>query len=120
MNQENYVNAVIKISTDFSPAELFYFLKDIEKKLGRSKTKKWGDREIDLDILFYNDIVYSDDVIKIPHKGITERDFVLVPLCEIDSEIIHPELKLKICDISIPDSEKCVIRKLPFSFAEPG
>ena len=101
------------MKTDFSLLELFNFLKSIEKELDRSKTEKWGDREIDLDILFYNELVYSDEIITVPHKGIPKRDFVLIPLCEINSELIHPELKQKICDITVPDSEKCVIRKLP-------
>jgi len=112
LNQENFLNAVIKISTEHSLIDLFNFLKRIEKELGRSKTEKWGDREIDLDILFYNDIIYSDEIITIPHKGIAKRDFVFVPLCEIEPALIHPELKQKICDISIPDSDKCIIRKL--------
>lgn len=113
LNQENYLNAVVKISTDHSLTELFNFLKGIERDLGRSKTEKWGDREIDLDILLYNDLVYSNDIITIPHKEMVNRDFVLVPLCEIDSALIHPELKQKICDIRVKDSEKCIIRKLP-------
>ncbi len=111
--QENYLNAVIKISTEYSIIELFNFLKSIEKGLGRSKTERWGDREIDIDILFYNDLIYSDEIITIPHKGIPNRDFVLVPLCEINSNLIHPELKQKICDINVADSEKCIIRKFP-------
>ncbi|OGU75966.1 MAG: 2-amino-4-hydroxy-6-hydroxymethyldihydropteridine diphosphokinase [Ignavibacteria bacterium RBG_16_34_14] len=120
-NQENFLNAVIKISTGYSLIELFNFLKGIEKELGRSKTEKWGEREIDLDILFFNDVVYSDEIITVPHKGIAKRDFVLVPLCEIEPGLIHPELKQKICDIMVPDSEKCIIRKLPVSLgkAEP-
>lgn len=112
-NKENFLNAVIKISTEYSHMELFYFLKGIEKELGRSKTEKWGNREIDLDILLYNDLVYSNGIITIPHKEIVNRDFVLAPLCEIDSTLIHPELKQKICDIRVKDSEKCIIGKLP-------
>jgi len=118
--QENFLNAVIKISTNYSLIELFNFLKNIEKQLGRSKTEKWGDREIDLDILFYNDIVYSDEILTVPHKGITKRDFVLVPLCEIELHLIHPELKQKICDIRVADSQKCIIRKLPVSLGKTG
>ncbi len=113
LNQENFLNAVIKILTDYSLIDLFNFLKNIEKELGRNKTDRWGDREIDLDILFYNEIVYSDEIITVPHKGIIKRDFVLVPLCEIEPNLIHPEIKQKICDISVDDSEKCIIRKLP-------
>lgn len=112
LKQGNYLNAVIKVSTRFKPDELFGFLKNIEKELGRTRTEKWGSREIDLDILFYNEIVYSDKKITIPHKGVIKRDFVLIPLKEIDPELIHPELNQKICDITIPDSAKCVIRKL--------
>jgi 2-amino-4-hydroxy-6-hydroxymethyldihydropteridine diphosphokinase len=110
--QENYLNAVIKITTGYSLIELFNFLKRIEKELGRGKTEKWGDREIDLDILFYNYIIYSDERVTVPHKGITKRDFVLIPLLEIEPNLIHPELKQKISDIRVADSEKCIIRKL--------
>jgi 2-amino-4-hydroxy-6-hydroxymethyldihydropteridine diphosphokinase len=113
LKQENFLNAVIKVLTELSLLDLFNFLKRIEIELGRSKTEKWGDREIDLDILFYNDIAYSDEIITVPHKELTKRDFVLVPLCEIEPNLMHPELKQKICDINIPDSEKCIIRKLP-------
>ena len=93
--------------------ELLNFLKEIESDLGRIKTEKWGNREIDLDILFYNDIIYSDETVTVPHPGIIKRDFVLIPLCEIEPNLIHPELNQKICDITVPDSEKCIIRKLP-------
>jgi 2-amino-4-hydroxy-6-hydroxymethyldihydropteridine diphosphokinase len=111
-NKENFLNAVIKISTDYNLKELFYFLKETERNLGRKTTEKWGDREIDLDILFFNDIIYKDDIITVPHKELHKRDFVMIPLCEIEPGLIHSELKQKICDITVEDSEKCVIRKL--------
>jgi 2-amino-4-hydroxy-6-hydroxymethyldihydropteridine diphosphokinase len=112
LNQQNFLNAVIKISTEYNPAELFNFLKEIEKEIGRRENEKWGDREIDLDILFYNDIIFQDERITVPHKGIIQRDFVLIPLCEIAPYLIHPELNQKICDIRVEDSEKCVLKKL--------
>ena len=59
--QENFFNAVSRIKTYYEPLELFYFLKKIEEKIGRTKTEKWGPREIDLDILFYNNLIYADD-----------------------------------------------------------
>ena len=96
--QGDFLNAVIRINTKYTPVDLFYFLKKIEKDLGREKTIKWGPREIDLDILFYNELIYNDDLLTIPHKGILERDFVLVPLCEIDPDIIHPVTGKKISD----------------------
>jgi len=70
-------------------------------KVGRKLTSKWGPREIDLDILFFNDLVFSDDEITIPHKDLLNRDFVIVPLIEIEPELIHPQLKKKISEISI-------------------
>lgn len=110
-NQGNFLNAAVKISTEFSFIQLLDYLKLIEKNLGRVKTEKWGPREIDLDLLFFNDLIYSNDRVTIPHKEIAYRDFVLVPLCEISPNFVHPALKIKICDICINESEKCILRK---------
>ena len=101
IEQDDFFNAVIKIKTDLEPSELFHFLKSVENRVGRNITKKWGPREIDLDILFFDDLIYSDEEITIPHKDMLNRDFVLVPLLEIEPEIIHPEYKKKIYEISI-------------------
>ena len=101
VKQEDFFNAVIEIKTYFKPKELFYFLKSVEKRVGRKLAEKWGPREIDLDILFYNDLIYSDEGIKIPHKDLLNRDFVVVPLIEIAPDLIHPELQKKISEISI-------------------
>lgn len=121
--QEDFFNAVIKIKTLFKPKDLFLFLKLVENQVGRKVTAKWGPREIDLDILFYNDLIYSDEEIIIPHQDMLNRDFVLVPLNEIAPELIHPELNKKISEISIlqSDTKKSlsqtnkthIIRKIP-------
>ncbi len=112
-DQDNFLNATVKIRTDFQLLELLDFLKGLERELGRQKSSKWGPREIDLDLLFYNNAVYSDERLTVPHREIEHRDFVLVPLCEIASEFIHPALNKKICDICISDSETSIIRRLP-------
>ncbi|NNG27706.1 MAG: 2-amino-4-hydroxy-6-hydroxymethyldihydropteridine diphosphokinase [Ignavibacteriaceae bacterium] len=114
-DQENFVNLVILVKTFFEPTALFNFLKQIESKMGRKNLIRWGPREIDLDILFYNDLIYNDDKLAIPHKGIAERDFVLVPLCEIAPDFIHPEINEKICDICNTELKKNVICKIPQS-----
>jgi 2-amino-4-hydroxy-6-hydroxymethyldihydropteridine diphosphokinase len=111
-DQGKFYNAVIKIRTSYELIELLDLLKSIEKKIGREKNTRWGPREIDLDILFYNDLIYSDDRITVPHKEVTKRDFVLIPLCEIAPDLNHPALNQKICDICIVDSEKTVIGKI--------
>ncbi len=110
--QDNFLNAVVKISTKKDFHELIYLIKHIESELGRTESARWGPREIDLDILLFNDLIFSDEKITIPHKGMAERDFVLVPLCEIDRELIHPALNKKICDICREVSENFIIRKL--------
>lgn len=89
-DQSDFYNAVIKIETEYSPGELLNELKKIEKKIGRIKRERWGPREIDLDILLFNDLIFSDEIITLPHKGIINRDFVLFPLVEIEPEIIDP------------------------------
>lgn len=103
--QEEFFNAVIKIKTLFEPKDLFHLLKSVERQVGRKIAAKWGPREIDLDILFFNDLVFSDEEITIPHKDLLNRDFVLIPLNEIAPDLIHPALNKKISEISIFQSE---------------
>lgn len=121
--QSEFFNAVFKIKTYFELKELFMFLKSVEQQVGRKVTKKWGPREIDLDILFYNDLIFSDDEITIPHKDLLNRDFVLVPLCEIAPDLVHPSMNKKISEIiifqsvnnesSAQASKKYILRKIP-------
>lgn len=111
LKQTNFLNAVIQIKTSFSLAKLFEYLKQLEFKLGREETTKWGPREIDLDILFFNDTIIKDQNLTVPHYGIQDRDFVLVPLNEIAPDLFHPVLKQKISDICTEDISKNIIRK---------
>jgi 2-amino-4-hydroxy-6-hydroxymethyldihydropteridine diphosphokinase len=90
---------------------LFDFLKQTESKLGRQTETKWGPREIDLDILFFNDLIYTDENITIPHIGILERDFVLIPLSEIEPELIHPVVAKKISEIELLGTGSNIISK---------
>ena len=114
LDQADFINAVMKISTQHSPGKLFQVLKRTEAEIGRKKNVRWGPREIDLDILFYNDLLYNDESLQIPHKGIPERDFVLIPMSEIEPEFVHPELNKKISDIWASVKFKTIINKLPF------
>ena len=98
-DQPKFTNAVIKAETDLSPFELLDCLKTIEKEIGRKKTKRWGPRVIDLDIIFYGDLVISTDSLVIPHPRAHERRFVLEPLLEIDPAAWHPAKKMAVKDI---------------------
>jgi 2-amino-4-hydroxy-6-hydroxymethyldihydropteridine diphosphokinase len=113
IQQDEFFNAVVKIRTNYEPKKLFRVLKEIENQVGRNKTTRWGPREIDLDILFYNDLIYTDNEITIPHKDLLNRDFVLIPLNEIAPDLVHPGLCRKISDISNLTEKKFILRKIP-------
>jgi len=98
-SQDWFVNRVIKIETDLDALELFRTLKAIESRLGRTKTFRWGPRTIDLDILFFDDIEIHTEELQIPHPQIHNRQFVLIPLAEIDRHLIHPILKKTIQEL---------------------
>jgi 2-amino-4-hydroxy-6-hydroxymethyldihydropteridine diphosphokinase len=92
-SQDWFVNGVIKIETEMEPLELFRILKTIELQLGRTRTFRWGPRSIDLDILFFDDEEVRTEELQIPHPRLHERQFVLIPLVEIDRQLVHPTLK---------------------------
>lgn len=92
-NQDTFLNMVLECQTDMDVQTLFKFIKDVEKSVGRVERFRWGPREIDIDILLFNDTVYSGEDVIIPHPRLHERDFVLVPLLEINPKIKHPVLK---------------------------
>ena len=94
--QPKFINMAVEIETDLNPEELLGTLKQIEEAIGRQQTKRWGPRVIDIDILFYNDIIMNLPELDIPHPGIKDRAFVLEPLCEIAPGKIHPVLKKNI------------------------
>ena len=91
-DQPLFLNQVIKAETNLTPRELLAYLKSLEGNLGRQPTFKNGPRLIDLDLLFYADIVYESQNLRIPHPHLQERAFVLVPLADIAPEFRHPVL----------------------------
>lgn len=107
--QNEFLNAVLKIYTKLKPAELLRKLKTIEQILGRKNNGKWGSREIDIDILFYDDLIISSKDLIIPHPEIPNRKFVLVPFNEVEPNFIHPILKKSISDLlkTTKDKLKC-------------
>ena len=91
--QDWFVNGVIKIETELEASDLLHSLKAIENQLGRLQTFRWGPRAIDLDLLLFDGTCIETPEVRIPHPRIQERQFVLVPLAEIDPDLLHPVLK---------------------------
>jgi len=91
-DQEWFVNAVMLIETSLSPGELLAECMRIEKQLGRVRDpqNRWGERTLDLDILFYNDSVIEEESLQIPHPRMHERAYALVPMLELDPDFVHP------------------------------
>lgn len=90
-NQPPFLNACVAAVTDLQPRELLALLKEIEREMGRTPTRHWGPRVIDIDILFYNRLVLHEPDLTIPHPAVPERAFVLAPLADIIPEYVHPE-----------------------------
>ncbi|MBP1629911.1 MAG: folK [Bacteroidetes bacterium] len=101
-SENSFINSVAVFETLKSPFEALEICNKIEKELGRKRNpehKGYQNRTIDIDILFYEDIILDTPTLKIPHPLITEREFVLKPLKEILPNFLHPILKKEIKDI---------------------
>ena len=88
--QAQFLNGVAAIQTSLSPLPLLHTLKDIETTIGRKHRVRWGPREIDLDILIYEDLCVQTEKLVVPHPEMHLRGFVLVPLTEIAPDLVHP------------------------------
>lgn len=88
--QGPYLNAAAEILTGFAPHPLLGVLQRVESTLGRVRSVRWGPREVDLDILLYEDLILSSQELEIPHPRMLERGFVLGPLAEIAPNRLHP------------------------------
>ena len=90
-DQPKFINAVAKIATTLTPDKLLTELQQIESLHKRRRTvERWGPRTLDLDIILYGDQQISTQRLKVPHSGMAEREFVLIPLQELDADLIIP------------------------------
>jgi len=92
-DQPKFLNAVCLVETNLTPDQLLDVLLEIEKEMGRVRERKWGPRIIDLDIIFYEDLVLESERLIVPHPDMHNRWFVLAPLAEICPDYVHPKLK---------------------------
>lgn len=110
--QDNFLNTVISGKTDLSPGALLAFVKDVEIRVGRIQRFRWGPREIDIDILFYDDLIRNEDRLEIPHPRLHERDFVLIPFIQLNPTFIHPRIKKTVKELleSIPVAQRSIMK----------
>ncbi|MDI6860828.1 MAG: 2-amino-4-hydroxy-6-hydroxymethyldihydropteridine diphosphokinase [Caldisericia bacterium] len=97
--QDKFLNIVIQGESEEDPDNLIKFIKNVEKKVGRSENFKWGPREIDIDVILYGDKIIEKENLIVPHKFFEDRGFVVIPLFEINKYIINPKSKRKIDEI---------------------
>lgn len=113
LDQPKYLNQVVEVITNLQPEELLLVCKTVEKEMGRpvdvtvgnvsfgaaKKEDKWASRIIDIDILYYDDIVMDSPNLKIPHHGNRQRDFVLSGLMDLAPDFLDPEAAVSIADL---------------------
>ena len=87
-----FLNQVVEIKTSYSPPDLLALIQQIEIDLGRKREEHWGDRTMDIDIIYFDKKIIDTEELRIPHPFLAERKFVLVPLAEILPDFIHPNL----------------------------
>lgn len=111
--QDWFVNFCASISTTLDPFTLLNKCRELEKTLGREKSAiRWGPRTIDIDILFYNDLIFSTEELTIPHPFLHTRRFVLVPLKEIAGNFMHPVLKKNVSEFLIELEDNSIVERL--------
>lgn len=99
VEQDDFLNAGIKLKTLLSPYEFLEFINKIEAMAGRERIIHWGPRTLDIDIIFYEDLIINDEKLKIPHIEMENREFVLEPLCQIEPFFKHPAYNITIKEL---------------------
>lgn len=111
--EEQFLNMVVEADTKLNPSGLLGAILMTEAKLGRTRSgKQYSSRLIDIDILLFNDLIMNEEALQIPHPHLHKRKFVLVPLCEIAPEVVHPVYKKTISELQESCNDKSLIVKV--------
>ena len=98
-DQPNYHNAVVALTTALAPLELLNKLQQFEQESGRVRLRHWGERTLDLDLLIYGQQQIQNERLTVPHVGVLERDFVLIPLLDLDPNLVVNDQLIKDLDV---------------------
>lgn len=111
-DQPSYFNQVLLVGTELEPRDLLETIHGIENRLGRTRSKRWESRLIDIDILFYNNLVVEEERLTIPHPLLHTRKFTLLPLSELTLELWHPVLQKTVRELLQELSDPLDVKKL--------
>ncbi|MEM9887814.1 MAG: 2-amino-4-hydroxy-6-hydroxymethyldihydropteridine diphosphokinase [Bacteroidota bacterium] len=110
-DQPDFLNQALLVKSEASPVALLDEIQWIETKMGRVRKRHWGERLIDIDILFYGQEIINSERLNIPHPGIPDRKFVLLPMREIAADFVHPVLETTIESLSLACPDLLEVRK---------
>lgn len=111
-DQPAFLNQVLEVETKQDPEALMQTLLEIEQSLGRERKERYGPRSIDIDILFFDTLVYHSSVVTIPHPAIQERRFVLTPLAELAPDLIHPVFQQSVQELLSQCKDELPVKKI--------
>jgi 2-amino-4-hydroxy-6-hydroxymethyldihydropteridine diphosphokinase len=111
-DQPAFLNQALKLQTNYAPEALLALLIGIEESLGRKRQKKYDPRTIDIDIIFYNDLVVRTPELEIPHPRMAERRFVLAPLAELAPDMVHPVLHATVEQMLLACTDTLTVNKI--------
>jgi 2-amino-4-hydroxy-6-hydroxymethyldihydropteridine diphosphokinase len=113
-DQPDFLNTAVSGETGLTPEDLLAFIKKTEQRLGRQRRFRWGPREIDIDIIFYGDLVQKSKALTLPHPLFRERDFVLRPLADLDPDLKDPVTGQTVAELlaDIPADGETIVQEI--------